>query len=214
MKIKAFTLSEVMMVLSVIGVIAALTIPGIMQNAQNRQAVTRLKRTYSLFSQAYTSMVSEYESIENIPEWSGTDDDVLNAFSQKIVMLKKCYQSDGCMPAGKNKLLNGTLSIYDFEPYSKAILADGTGVAFKRFSSNCTGSLGGKTNNITCGEIYVDINGPSPPNQTGRDIFDFWLTQKGILARDINESCGNDCNSGGAGASCATKVLTENAINY
>lgn len=40
-KLKAFTLSEVMLVLSVIGVISALTLPGIIQNTNDKQMKIR-----------------------------------------------------------------------------------------------------------------------------------------------------------------------------
>ena len=52
MKIKAFTLAEVLITLGVIGVIAAITIPMLITKYQKFQTVTRLKGTYSQIAQA------------------------------------------------------------------------------------------------------------------------------------------------------------------
>jgi len=49
---QAFTLAEVLITLAVIGVVAALTIPVIMNYAFERQAVSAAKETYSLLTQA------------------------------------------------------------------------------------------------------------------------------------------------------------------
>jgi hypothetical protein len=58
----------------------------------------------------------------------------------------------------------------------------------------------------------VDINGIKPPNQFGRDIFDFVLKGKGIepAGCDIDELCNNNYS----GYACACKIIRENAINY
>jgi len=49
---QAFTLAEVLITLAIIGVVAALTIPTLMNYAFERQAVSAAKETYSLLSQA------------------------------------------------------------------------------------------------------------------------------------------------------------------
>ena len=48
----AFTLAEVIITLGIVGVIAALSIPGLITNMQKRQAETKLKRFYAEINQA------------------------------------------------------------------------------------------------------------------------------------------------------------------
>ncbi len=48
---KAFTLSEVLITLGIIGVVAALTIPSLVQNHRKRVVETSLKKSYSVLSQ-------------------------------------------------------------------------------------------------------------------------------------------------------------------
>ena len=50
---KAFTLAEVLITLGVIGVVAAMTLPSLIQKHNEKVIVTQLKKVYSTFSQAY-----------------------------------------------------------------------------------------------------------------------------------------------------------------
>ena len=47
-----FTLAEVLITLGIIGVVAAITIPGLVTSYQKIMAVNRLKHTYAILSQA------------------------------------------------------------------------------------------------------------------------------------------------------------------
>ena len=49
---KAFTLAEVLVTLSIIGVVSAMTIPTLVRNNQEHQTIAKLKATYSILSQA------------------------------------------------------------------------------------------------------------------------------------------------------------------
>ena len=64
MKNYGFTLAEVLITLGIIGVVAALTLPALVQNNRNREMQTRLKRGYSVLSQALDMYQAE--------NWLGT----------------------------------------------------------------------------------------------------------------------------------------------
>lgn len=48
-----FTLSEVLITLGIIGVVAAMTIPILITNYQKKETVTKLRRAISILNQAY-----------------------------------------------------------------------------------------------------------------------------------------------------------------
>ena len=48
----AFTLAEVLITLSILGVVAAIMIPGTVQRVTDRQTVTAVKRAYSIIDNA------------------------------------------------------------------------------------------------------------------------------------------------------------------
>ena len=51
LKYFAFTLAETLITLGIIGVVAALTIPGLIQSYQKQQTVVKLKKAYAILNQ-------------------------------------------------------------------------------------------------------------------------------------------------------------------
>lgn len=173
-KIDAFTLAEVLITLGVIGVVAAMTMPTLIQNNQEKVTVTRLKKVYSVLSQAYISASSENI---NIQEWGLGEEfskDGAQAIADKMLpylkISKNCGFETGCFPKnGIYKYFSGE-GWYTIDSSSRAyrfILADGTLVAIESYG--------------TQGKIFVDINGFKGPNQDGKDLFSFWLKTEGVV---------------------------------
>lgn len=65
MKHFAFTLAEVLITLGIIGVVAAMTLPALVQNYKEQETVTRVKKFYSVFSQAYAQAILDNGTIDN-----------------------------------------------------------------------------------------------------------------------------------------------------
>ena len=59
LKHAAFTLAEVLITLGIIGVVAAITMPTLINNYQKKAAITAAKKAYSTLSQAYTQLVND-----------------------------------------------------------------------------------------------------------------------------------------------------------
>lgn len=68
---RAFTLSEVLITLGIIGVVSAMTLPTLIQNYRNHVAETRLKKFYSTFNQAIQRSVVENGDFENWEYFDG-----------------------------------------------------------------------------------------------------------------------------------------------
>ena len=58
-----FTLAEVLITLSIIGVVAALTIPTLIQRTGDEEMVSKLGKAYSTLSQATESIMTEQGSV-------------------------------------------------------------------------------------------------------------------------------------------------------
>src|SRR5574344_1713843 len=65
-KLAAFTLAEVLIVLGIIGVVAAFTIPVLMQHVEEKSTVTKLKQTYSIINNAIKLAINDNGTIN---EW-------------------------------------------------------------------------------------------------------------------------------------------------
>ena len=70
----AFTLAEVLITLGIIGVVAAMTIPNLVNTYKEKVRVSKVKKAYSVLANAYNLAKSEYGSIEqwDLPEPSDT----------------------------------------------------------------------------------------------------------------------------------------------
>lgn len=224
---KGFTLSEVLLVLSVIGVVAALTIPTLIQKTSKDQYVSQLKKEYSVLSQAFNLLQAENGGsivpvFQNDTPANGGNGIALNAFLSKLNVIKNCGNAMGCWYDKPRYLLDGTL--YEATPDTsdngkngKAILADGTMINMGVRSVDCTYNNGSGPFLNTCGYMDVDINGAAGPNVRGRDYFVFFITQSGIYPRGTTYDaapCNVPPGDYGNTIGCTGKVLTEGAMNY
>ena len=59
----AFTLAEILIVIGVIGIVAAMTIPNLILSVEDKETVARVKKIYSNLSDAYGRSVAKYGPI-------------------------------------------------------------------------------------------------------------------------------------------------------
>ena len=216
MKKQAFTLSEVLIALTVIGVIAALTVPTLVQKTQKQEYVSALKKTYSTLSQATNQIIAEHGSPKadkNGETWLKDYDSFYNMYKKYLNNAKECGSSDECYNQdGFKHLVSGNLdtSWHQTNILRKLILSDGTQVLFEYNSKDCS-HYWSKDNEV-CGTIAVDVNGEKKPNIWGRDAFVFVLKKDGLYpygCKNIGDNCFN-----GDGWTCTCQVLKEGAMNY
>lgn len=183
---KAFTLAEVLITLGIIGVVAAITIPSIIQDKIIKQRVSQLKKVYSALSQAYVQAVNE----NGAPDTWGMAGmyDPSSHYIMATALRPYLKLSKDCIDVPQNQVyLCNHLSNYvqDFTVSRSAILSDGTMVMFRIFSGNCKFDYSGTSNNESlksiCGMITVDLNGHQKPNRYGEDLFNFYVTKTGII---------------------------------
>lgn len=158
--IKGFTLAEVLITLGVIGIVASLTMPTLLQNTKKSEATARLKKFISLINQALIRAESDYGMREDwiIGEMNNSDSSL--AFLNKYI--KPYVQSN---EIEKRTLFNMNMATLRF--------VDGSQMSVKIGS---------------CYDIYYDINGEKAPNELGRDIYAFIMCKKrGICNVDSNE---------------------------
>ena len=68
LKTPAFTLAEVLITLGIIGIVAAMTLPTLIINHRKQVTVNKVKKFYTVMSQATNSAIAEYGSME---DWQG-----------------------------------------------------------------------------------------------------------------------------------------------
>ena len=214
----AFTLAEVLISLGIIGVVAAMTMPSLIQNYQKKQTVSQLQKAYSTFSQA---LVQSQQENGQSSEWSVTVagssyEDNLAYFNTYwkpyLKVIKICKTMKEC---GYN--IDGFASLTDRHNYTYYglfnnvpgfIYGDGTYASIRPYGFN----------NVALQLLVIDINGPKMPNIIGRDIFHFQIdTKRGVISGYNAEGnlkfCTKEEIDNGTGAErsrlCAGKIMAD-----
>lgn len=190
-----------MLVLSVIGVIAALTIPGLVQNLNSNQNKTVWKKSFSEINQAIQSiMVDNDGSMKNLNcyDW--------NCFHSELVkrmkVLKDCPSgaSNGPGKCWNNWGVDG----------GAFILSNGTLVKPEWASPSCDNNTWHGTL-PKCGMIWVDVNGFKGPAKFGVDMFVMQVVSEGIKPMGVDgDGFAGICNpQTGTDYGCSAKYLIE-----
>lgn len=205
MKKVGFTLSEVLITLSIIGIVAALTLPTLIQKQQKQQTITAVQKAYSIMNQNLKMSIAE----NGIPEnWIGKDESpnyatTINYFNKYIRPYYKI--ANICTGATAGEYNNsyykacGYKSIYTKRSRgwenndilgqngNRAVFATADGIIYFFYpysNTTCTEKDTSTPENpqYTCiaksgGSFFitVDINGPKGPNTWGKDTFEFSL---------------------------------------
>ena len=207
-----FTLAEVLITLVIIGVIAAMTIPTLMNKTNNQEYISRLKKTYSALSQATKKIISD----EGLPRgdrggWATSDEALYNMYKKYLSNAKECNVGDSCLtPIDYKKYNTSTSANWDIgskTSLGRLVLADGAIVQFHFTSASCESK--------TCAHIMVDVNGQKGPNMYGKDAFRFYLGEEGLFPTGCSYNKSNCLSvNSGSGTGCTCTALREGAINY
>lgn len=200
----AFTLAEVLITLGIIGVVAAMTLPTLIQSYKKQETISKLKKAYAVTANAIK--MSEVENGE-YSNWIIPSSAI--EYAEKFFLpyfnsakICKTYQECGYNSITPYKTILGNaqgMRVADDNYRVPIVLNDGT---FVWFSIN----QGASTGIIKSTSVTFDINGAKEPNTIGKDLFSFKLTPKGIVP-DYSE--GEDCNiaNPGDGWTCAFRIV-------
>ena len=209
----AFTLSEVLITLGIIGVVAAMTIPNLITEHQKRATVTKLQRAISVLNQAYRLSFEEIGEPDNYD--TITSREYFDTYwAPYIKVLTYCssydicgYDSNAPFHWLNGKSTNGTWALV--ADYARTTFYTIDGFMYIVFTSYTWGTH--------LYDVLVDINGNSAPNRFGHDVF--WLTRisdgGGIQPKGYDESdeyIKKYCVSGtsginlGSGCTCAERI--------
>lgn len=178
-KTLAFTLAEVLVVMGIIGVVAAITIPTLNNTTNEKEIVAKVNKSAAMITDSYGRARAKYGRYQRDWEWK----DVLGRLLENMQTTKVCTISDSSCFSIPFESYNGLQNLKVFG--TSAILADGMSIIY----SNCI------YYNMTCatvngapssmGYVIVDIDGPNKGyNTVGIDIFYFDLSPNGGLNTD------------------------------
>lgn len=214
---KGFTLSEVLIVLGIVGVISALTIPAVMKDYKQRIYISELKKVYSQLSDSAQAIMSD----EYATNFYNTNGGVPNACSDDNCTKGPGYFLNTYFKAARTNCGTGKDNTCVDNEY-KSIKGEDAGQIPEDYY--CLQN----TNSISiCGKydaddgaqgstkFIVDVNGLAEPNVTGRDVYVMKVLSDGSIV-DINEDK-TKCNvaTGGDGpttyaSGCLARIMADN----
>lgn len=197
---EAFTLAEVLITLTIIGIVAAMVIPVINNAVTDLQLKTAFKKAYSIASQAWAQVVTKNSGVYTAKGgWSCTwadgtsgdfnaNDGRIDAIKTEMKVIKSCVHQTGCWADSYeyDNILGGGTTIGSSSPYDYSwTTTDGMCWAAPYKGLDET-------------HLLVDVNCNTQPNIIGRDIFSFMLGVDGIVyfAIDDRSSTGKPVSSG------------------
>lgn len=212
---KAFTLAEVLITIGIIGVVAAMTMPSVINNIRAKQYESAMKKGYSVLSQALIRMNEEEGFIANQQNYPL--DSFAPVYKKYFNLLNDCGQ-ENCEALGKDdagkfdyhsevyKTYNGGSIINYLFDEGQFMLSDGM---FVMIDNDGTRPI----------IISIDVNGyKKGPNKWGHDLFTFQiLNDSGKLVPMgaegtyfMNEAyCSKTSTNSFNGLTCANKAFTD-----
>lgn len=215
----------------IIGVVAAITVPVIIANANAEAKLEKIKKSYSVFSQEIMRARIDNGPIDEWYEMADKNADKYYSmfFRPYFNILKTCrdYQSCGYNTVTPWKYLNNeNFGWYISNDISRFFffLGDGQFVAVKTGSYSECLKYDKDGNCIQNGleydtepTIIIDVNGPKQPNIIGKDVFLMQFSdEKGVLPycyKYDDEQVKENCKKNSAG-SCCLKWLMGNGWKY
>lgn len=203
----SFTLAEVLITLVIIGVVAAITVPTIVANSNEKALQAALKKSHSVLQQGIKRYyvdngISMGKDTINSPSVL-TNEFFLKYFNVSCVGLD-CPEANNVEYRVYDNKTKATVMKYPY--WLSVMLTDGTYIHYGIYNSKGIATL------------LVDVNGPyKKPNVQGRDTFIFEIDKNGDLVLGgsrksnykENTYCTKSSSYDTSGYGCTTKVLRE-----
>ena len=181
----AFTLAEVLITLSVIGIVAALTIPSMIENHNNKA----WKTAKDIWDKKLVEATRQMNIDGVMTGVASSTEDYMNYFKKYVKVIKTCENDklENCyapkfVQTGDKEtevevstLTNASaLGQKDWGTNTMGfVIADGTTVVMA-YNPNCSSvdpfSSKGQSGQVSCMSMLIDVNGKKGPNRVGDDI--------------------------------------------
>lgn len=195
--ISAFTLAEVLVTLAIIGVVAAFSIPALLNNTNKQEYIVALKKFYATANHVMQKIALDNCGTSNMDcfwngeagGWDIKDHEAFaNAVKSGFNVVKDCGTGTGCWAdstslyytCSKDDTMDlnsksdgdfgfvlGTGGLYKF------LTADGMSVGIVSHSLLNGGKPSYSPNYLIGSTLFVDVNGKKNPNCFGKDVFIF-----------------------------------------
>lgn len=193
---KAFTLSELLIALAIVGTIAALSIPALVEDINRRVTANQLKNTVIAIQNVIDNQLAENKT-KSLKETDFSDPAKLLS-SDNFTIADNCSTSSNCWANNSHypyvyRRLSDMAYVQAVPENTTIKLKNGVTLSYQIMVGENSINDGSKENDSCYGLFFLDINGKDKPNIVGRDFFAFRVTRKGKII--YNTTCNGVDNS-------------------
>lgn len=221
MKLKAFTIAEVLITLGIIGVVAAMTLPSLVNRTRQKELETAFQKQYSVLQQAILKIKNTDNLNFECENYNGTNG---TTFKKRLAEEYKATKDCGSINYNVGYVINeddGSFTYYktlNGKTLERAYFDDGGFITID--GTTFFIEQGRQAYNETGFLVSIDLNGyKKKPNRMGYDFFMFQLTKEGKVLpmgaentyweESREELCSNTSSSSMNGFTCAYYAVTD-----
>lgn len=202
---KAFTLSEVLLALAIVGVLATMVIPTVMNNMQKKILTSQLKNSYQAIQDLAQEQIARSPS-KNLKD-SEFATGIIN--SNNFDISYNCSASKKCWADNYKTLNSESVSISQ----DGAKLKNGAAIKYIVEENPQDAPFNNNNKEFYIGTFYIDVNGAEKPNILGLDLYAFRVTDKGRLGDNsantkTKEELLTACQNAETNTACTTYLET------
>lgn len=183
-KLKAFTLAEVLLVVAIIGITAAIALPNLSQNVDEDKYIMLTKTTYNELDSGFARMLAN-KSLEEIIDDAGATTSAAKAKAIVDELSKYVKMGTNC----GNEITKCHNSSKKYVEYDGSSIEDKTfGKSFSDAAAAFT-LPSGAVAIIYTGDVfnvYFDVDGVKGPSKKGVDIFNAKIVDDGLDVATIS----------------------------
>lgn len=216
---KGFTLTEVLITLGIIGIIAAMTLPTVVKKYKEKQTIAQIKYSLNILNNAFRLAIADHgdmrdwKYIDNLEEPTNRkifiDKYLIPYVKGAKVSSQESYDCNGLgyPTTSPPRQPNGNITGMTSKTFYPITLLNG--IFFYAASTDNNGNM----------TIDVDLNGTNPPNIFGYDLFVFILEREKNSVYAVGHNYENpmtSCTKGNAWSCAAAIIKNEYTIpkNY
>lgn len=155
--LKAFTLAEVLVVIGIIGVVSALTIPNLQQGTNSKEVITKVTKARATIGEAYGRAIATYGDPCLWAQGQTTEAAQAAVWYNRIFENLKVDKDCGLVDNTNRTCWDSASNIGN--NYYKVKLADGTSMAMLLYQGVITSGYGCLNNRVLT--MILDIDGPN-----------------------------------------------------
>ena len=213
-----FTLSEILIALTVVGIISAVTVPVTISNYQRKALVLDLKKAY--LDMDYNLTILQSENLRgklSSSRFGKTKTEVRDFLNENFKVTKNCDETAQPCFASSYKSISKTSEDLSLSGGSCILTKSGYALYVIPAPDSSQPAV-----------VYIDVNGAEPPNTGGRDMFKFNIYEDYSIdvispdekltgtAKTTRETLfTKNCTTSTVGQGCIGKLINDDwKINY